>query len=376
MINDLEIGIMDNFRDKTVLITGHTGFKGSWLSAWLKLLGAKVIGIGLDPVTQPSHFIASNIGLEIMDLRIDIRNRLEIEDAIVSYKPDFVFHLAAQALVQDSYKDPITTWETNVIGTLNVLEGLRKLDKQCAAVIITSDKCYKNYELSRGYSEVDELGGSDPYSASKGAAELAIQSHIKSFFPLESSKIRISSARAGNVIGGGDWAKDRIIPDCVKSWEQGNSVKLRNPQATRPWQHVLEPLSGYLTLAIALTKKNELHGEAFNFGPSQEQDKSVLDLVNEMSKHWEKVKWNIAEIEFGDKFEAGLLKLDSTKSKKILGWEATMSFYQTIKMTSEWYQNYYAKPSNADVRTNLQIQEYVELSQAKGLKWANPSLMK
>ena len=369
MINDLEIGIMDNFRDKTV-------FKGSWLSAWLKLLGAKVIGIGLDPVTQPSHFIASNIGLEIMDLRIDIRNRLEIEDAIVSYKPDFVFHLAAQALVQDSYKDPITTWETNVIGTLNVLEGLRKLDKQCAAVIITSDKCYKNYELSRGYSEIDELGGSDPYSASKGAAELAIQSHIKSFFPLESSKIRISSARAGNVIGGGDWAKDRIIPDCVKSWEQGNSVKLRNPQATRPWQHVLEPLSGYLTLAIALTKKNELHGEAFNFGPSQEQDKSVLDLVNEMSNHWEKVKWNIAEIEFRDKFEAGLLKLDSTKSKKILGWEATMSFYQTIKMTSEWYQNYYAKPSNADVRTNLQIQEYVELSRAKGLKWANPSLMK
>ena len=257
-----------------------------------------------------------------------------------------------------------------------MLEGLRKLDKQCAAVIITSDKCYKNYELSRGYSEIDELGGSDPYSASKGAAELAIQSHIKSFFPLESSKIRISSARAGNVIGGGDWAKDRIIPDCVKSWEQGNSVKLRNPQATRPWQHVLEPLSGYLTLAIALTKKNELHGEAFNFGPSQEQDKSVLDLVNEMSNHWEKVKWNIAEIEFRDKFEAGLLKLDSTKSKKILGWEATMSFYQTIKMTSEWYQNYYAKPSNADVRTNLQIQEYVELSRAKGLKWANPSLMK
>jgi CDP-glucose 4,6-dehydratase len=373
MTYNLNSGILNNFAGKTVLITGHTGFKGSWLCAWLKLLGANVVGIALNPETQPSHFIASKIGNQIKDLRIDIRNRPQIEEVIVSSKPDFVFHLAAQALVQDSYKDPTSTWETNVIGTLNVLEGLRKLNNHCAAVIITSDKCYKNYELTRGYSEVDELGGSDPYSASKSAAELVVQSHIKSFFPFESSNVRISSARAGNVIGGGDWAEDRIIPDCVKSWEQGNFVKLRNPQATRPWQHVLEPLSGYLTLADALTKKNELHGEAFNFGPALEQDKSVLDLVREMSNHWEKVKWKILEKELGHKFESSLLKLNSSKSLQVLNWEATMSFQQTVKMTSEWYQSYYAEPSNADVKTNQQIKEYIQLSWVKGLKWTMPN---
>ena len=230
---------LDKFANKTVLITGHTGFKGAWLAAWLKQLGANVIGIALDPPTVPSHFGAENLAHGITDLRIDIRDRDAVEDAIVTAQPDFVFHLAAQALVRRSYDDPIETWQTNVMGTLHVLEALRKLGKPCAAVIITSDKCYDNLEWVWGYRETDAMGGPDPYSASKGAAELAIRSHIKSYFPKATSKVRIASARAGNVIGGGDWAADRIVPDCVKAWATDNVVLLRNPHSTRPWQHVL-----------------------------------------------------------------------------------------------------------------------------------------
>jgi len=230
------------YQSKTVLITGHTGFKGAWLAAWLKNLGAKVVGIALDPPTQLSHFTAAHLADDMVDYQIDIRNQLDLEKAIVSVQPDFVFHLAAQALVRRSYEDPLETWQTNVLGTLHLLEALRKLDKPCAAVIITSDKCYDNVEWVWGYRETDAMGGPDPYSASKGAAELAIRSHIKSYFPKACSKVRIASARAGNVIGGGDWAADRIVPDCVKAWSTDNLVELRNPHSTRPWQHVLEPL--------------------------------------------------------------------------------------------------------------------------------------
>ena len=226
------------FQDKTVIITGHTGFKGAWLTAWLKQLGANVVGIALEPLTYPSHFVVAELADGITDLRIDVRDRLPIEEAIVSTQPDFVFHLAAQAIVRRSYDDPIETWQTNVLGTLHLLEALRKLDKPCVAVIITSDKCYDNVEWVWGYRETDAIGGPDPYSASKGAAEIAIRSHIKSYFPKSTSKVRIASARAGNVIGGGDWSADRIVPDCVKAWSAGNVVELRNPHSTRPWQHV------------------------------------------------------------------------------------------------------------------------------------------
>jgi CDP-glucose 4,6-dehydratase len=355
--------IMAGFSGKTVLITGHTGFKGSWLSVWLNLLGAKVVGVALDPATQPSHFSTANIQNQIKDLRVDIRNRLQVEKIILSTKPDFVFHLAAQAIVQTSYKYPIETWETNVIGTLNVLEGLRKLENQCSAVIITSDKCYKNYELTRGYSETDELGGSDPYSASKGAAEFAIQSYVKSFFPSIDSNVRIASARAGNVIGGGDWSTDRIIPDCVKSWQRNNVAILRNPQSTRPWQHVLEPISGYLTLANALSKRIDIHGEAFNFGPQPEQEKSVLALVQELSTYWKNATWKVLEDNSGKKYESSLLKLNSGKALELLGWKATMNFEQTVKMTAEWYQNYYQKRIDVIMQSNQQIQEYIQFSQ-------------
>jgi CDP-glucose 4,6-dehydratase len=362
--------LLDNFQNKTVVLTGHTGFKGAWLTAWLKQLGAKVVGISLDPPTTPSHFIAASLPDGMVDLRIDIRNREALEEAIVSAKPDFLFHLAAQALVRRSYEDPLETWQTNVVGTLHVLEALRKLDKPCAAVIITSDKCYDNVEWVWGYRETDAMGGPDPYSASKGAAELAIRSHIKSYFPKASSKVRIASARAGNVIGGGDWAADRIVPDCVKAWSSDNLVELRNPHSTRPWQHVLEPLSGYLSLAIALSKRSELHGEPFNFGPQAQQNHSVLELVQQMSLHWEQVRWQDVSGSVAGPYESGLLKLNCDKSLHYLQWHAVMGFQDTVQMTAEWYRAYYQKPEKIATTTNAQIAAYTAIAKKQGLAWA------
>ncbi|NDH09550.1 MAG: CDP-glucose 4,6-dehydratase [Gammaproteobacteria bacterium] len=358
------------FKGSTVLITGHTGFKGAWLTAWLKELGAKVVGIALNPPTIPSHFDVANLAQDMTDFRIDIRNHAALKDAIVSTQPDFVFHLAAQALVRRSYEDPLETWQINVLGTLHVLEALRKLDKSCAAVIITSDKCYDNVEWVWGYRETDAMGGPDPYSASKGAAELAIQSHIKSYFPEESSKVRIASARAGNVIGGGDWAADRIVPDCVKAWSTDNLVELRNPNSTRPWQHVLEPLSGYLSLAIALTQRPELHGEPFNFGPQAQQNHSVLELVQQMALHWEKVRWQDVSDSVTGPHESGLLKLNCDKSLHYLQWHAVMDFQDTVKMTAEWYRAYYQKPAKIAKTTNAQIANYMAIAKKHGLAWA------
>jgi CDP-glucose 4,6-dehydratase len=361
---------LDKFANKTVLITGHTGFKGAWLAAWLKQLGANVIGIALDPPTVPSHFGAENLAHGITDLRIDIRDRDAVEDAIVTAQPDFVFHLAAQALVRRSYDDPIETWQTNVMGTLHVLEALRKLGKPCAAVIITSDKCYDNLEWVWGYRETDAMGGPDPYSASKGAAELAIRSHIKSYFPKATSKVRIASARAGNVIGGGDWAADRIVPDCVKAWATDNVVLLRNPHSTRPWQHVLEPLSGYLSLAVALSQRPELHGEPFNFGPQAQQAHSVLELVREMAMHWDQVRWEDVSQSAAGPYESGLLKLNCDKALHFLRWHAVMVFEDTVRMTAEWYRAYYQQPNQIADTTRSQIEAYTAFAKHQGLAWA------
>jgi CDP-glucose 4,6-dehydratase len=358
------------FNAKTVLITGHTGFKGSWLAAWLKQLGARVVGIALDPPTEPSHFVAAILTDGMTDLRIDIRNQVALEEAIVSAQPDFVFHLAAQALVRPSYEDPVETWQTNLLGTIHVLEGLRKLDKSCAAVIITSDKCYDNVEWVWGYRETDAMGGPDPYSASKGAAELAIRSHIKSYFPKATSKVRIASARAGNVLGGGDWAGDRIVPDCVRSWAKGETVQLRNPQSTRPWQHVLEPLSGYLSLAIALSQRPELHGEPFNFGPQAQQNHSVLELVQQMALHWDQVRWQDVSESVVGPYESGLLKLNCDKSLHYLQWHAVMGFEDTVRMTAEWYRAYYQEPAKITLTTDAQISNYTTIAKQHGLVWA------
>ena len=358
------------FSNKKALLTGHTGFKGSWLSAWLHLIGADVYGISLEtPPSRPSHFDAADFSKFVTEQRIDIRKSNELSECVNDIKPDFVFHLAAQALVRQSYDDPVETYHTNALGTLNLLEALRLLKKKCAVVLITSDKCYNNLEWVWGYRETDALGGPDPYSASKGAAELVIRSHVKSFFPLNGN-VHIAVGRAGNVIGGGDWAKDRIVPDCVRSWAKNETVQLRNPQATRPWQHVLEPLSGYLTLAKALHEKRELHGEPFNFGPPAYQNHSVQELVQTMSKHWEQVQWNEVSDMREQNYESGLLKLNCDKALYHLHWQAVLPFQEAVRMTAEWYRSYYDDSTTIGDVTFSQIKEYEALAHNKGLRWA------
>jgi len=356
------------FASCTVLITGHTGFKGSWLTALLSTLGARVIGVALDPPSHPSHFEVAGLTEIIEDHRLDIREGDALKHLLSQTQPDFVFHLAAQPLVRQSYLDPVETYQTNVLGTLNLLEALRPLKKRCTAVLITSDKCYDNVEWVWGYRETDALGGTDPYSASKGAVELVIRSHMKSFFPKD-GPVRVAVGRAGNVIGGGDWATDRIVPDCVRSWATGKSVQLRNPHSTRPWQHVLEPLSGYLTLASALNERPELHGEPFNFGPPAQQTHSVLELVQQMSKHWDQVLWEDVSGHDRDPYESGLLKLNCDKAMYHLKWHAALDFEETVQMTTEWYESYYKDPRSIHERTVTQIQEYIRRAADHGIEW-------
>ena len=348
------------FKNKTVLITGHTGFKGSWLALWMDSIGAKVVGVALESPSKPSHFEVTQLGEILEDHRLDIRDGEALKKLVSNIQPDFVFHLAAQSLVSLSYDDPVTTYQTNAIGTLNLLEALRLLKKNCTAVLITSDKCYDNVEWVWGYRETDSLGGHDPYSASKGAAELLIRSHLKSFFS-KNEPVRIAIGRAGNVIGGGDWALNRIVPDCVRSWAKGDTVKLRNPNATRPWQHVLEPLSGYLKLATQLNQKPELHGEPFNFGPPTFQNHSVLELVQMMAEHWKEVLWEDISIPSEQPYESGLLKLNCDKALYHLSWKSILSFQETVHMTVEWYRSFYESPSIIRDVTLAQIKGYETL---------------
>jgi CDP-glucose 4,6-dehydratase len=364
--------MLNNFANKKVIVTGHTGFKGSWLSLWLASLNAEVIGISLDIPTVPSHFKTLSLDTLLADdFRIDIRDLKAVSSILNSVKPDFVFHLAAQSLVKYSYNDPICTWQTNLLGTLNILESLRQIDKTCSAVLITSDKCYENLEWVWGYKETDKLGGSDPYSASKAACEIAINSHIKSFFPKGNTKVRIATARAGNVIGGGDWAQDRLVPDCVKAWSLGKEVKLRNPDSTRPWQHVLEPLSGYLNLAYKLSENLNFHGESFNFGPLTQDERSVIDLTKEMALHWDQIKWSIEKNIQSNHSESTLLKLNCDKALHHLNWHASLGFKDTVKLTADWYRKFYAKNSDMKLFSQSQIDFYTSEAKKLGLKWAS-----
>jgi len=359
------------FSKKRILVTGHTGFKGSWLAAWLTQLGAKVTGVALDPPSDPSHFEVAGLAGAVDDRRVDIRTGGALKEIVEAVQPDFVFHLAAQALVRRSYEDPVLTYETNVRGTIHVLEALRELHKPCTAVLITSDKCYNNVEWVWGYRETDALGGPDPYSASKAGADIAIRSYVKSFFSKPESPVRIAVGRAGNVIGGGDWAADRIVPDCVRAWSRNEVVELRNPQATRPWQHVLEPLSGYLALAAELTVRPELHGDAFNFGPAVQQNHTVLELVERMGRYWEQVRWKDISGQDSGPYESGLLKLNCDKALHLLKWQALLDFEQTVKFTADWYKRYYQNPRRSMLDVTLgQISEYSEIAKEKGLKWA------
>ncbi len=333
------------FRNKTIFITGHTGFKGSWLTLWLNTLGAKIIGISKDIPTKPSFFGQAKLGKEIIDLRLDLTNLSKLKLIFTKYKPDFIFHLAAQSLVKESYNNPVRTFQSNTIGTLNVLECIRNLKKRCVSIIITSDKSYKNLELRRGYRENDILGGKDPYSASKASAELVIQSYVNSFLNTKSNNKLIAIARAGNVIGGGDWSKNRLLPDCVKAWSKNKTAKIRNPKSTRPWQHVLEALRGYLNLAVKLNKRPNLHGEAFNFGPKNSQNKTVSELLIQTKKNWKNIKWKIIKTP-NSKFESKLLKLNSNKAEQKLNWKPILKFDDSIKMVINWYKKYYFNKNN------------------------------
>jgi len=328
------------WKNKKVLITGHTGFKGAWLSLWLQDLGAKVIGISLDSPTTPSLYEQANVAKGMISLRQDIRNGEAIKQLFQQHKPEIVFHLAAQPLVRLSYREPVETYEINVMGTLHVLEGIRSVDSVRSAVMITTDKCYQNKEWVWGYRETDTLGGHDPYSSSKGAAELLISSYRNSYFPQDKyseHKTAIASARAGNVIGGGDWAEDRLIPDIIKAFKNNETVIIRNPKSTRPWQHVLEPLSGYLKLAEQLEKNGDQYAEAWNFGSAEIDARPVQWIVEKMAKLWgENANWINDKSEHPH--EANYLKLDCSKAHMKLNWYPRWDLSETLLRIVEWHK--------------------------------------
>ena len=291
-----------------------------------------------------------------------------LKKLFLKIKPDYVFHLAAQSLVKKSYEDPSITWNTNLIGTLNILESLRQLNKSCVAVLVTSDKCYLNKETHKGYKESDTLGGEDPYSASKASAEILIKSHVKSFFKENNKKIYIASVRAGNVIGGGDWSKNRLIPDCISKWSKNKAVKIRSPLSTRPWQHVLEAVHGYILLATKLSKNLKLHGEPFNFGPSNNSNYNVIFLVKTISKFWKNIKWSIVANKNKLFKESNLLRLNIQKVKKVIKWKPILKFEECIAMTINWYRYFYFKSKDMSDLSLYQIKEYQKLLIERQLK--------
>lgn len=357
------IDIFNNFyKGKRVLVTGHTGFKGSWLSIWLHELGAEIIGVALDPFTERDNYVLSGIGNKIKaDIRADIRDGKRMKEIFQEYQPEIVFHLAAQPLVRLSYDIPVETYETNVMGTINVMEAMRVTDSVKVGVMITTDKCYENKEQIWGYRENEPMGGYDPYSSSKGAAEIAIASWRRSFFnPADyGSKhhVALASVRAGNVIGGGDWALDRIIPDCIKALEAGKPIEIRSPKAIRPWQHVLEPLSGYMLLAQKMWIEPTKYCEGWNFGPRAESITPVWDVAQDVVKYYG--SGTLIDVSDSNiQHEAKLLMLDISKAKFLLGWEPRMNIHQCVELTVEWYTRY-TKEEVYSLCIN-QIQKYIE----------------
>lgn len=345
------------FKNKRILITGHSGFKGTWMVLILKFFGAEVYGISLKPKNNSMYYsVKLNRSIK-KEFFIDIRNKDKLTKIVNFIKPNFIFHFAAQALVKDSFVNPLDTISTNVLGTSNILEVARLFKHKCNLVIVTSDKCYKNIEQIWGYKEIDEMGGNEAYSASKASCEIIINAYSKSYFLNKNSNIKIVSVRAGNVIGGGDWSENRIIPDCVKSWKKNKILTLNNPNSTRPWQHVLEPLFGYLKLALALNSNHSLNGEAFNFGPNDTKSKNVRDLVIMFKKNW---KYSKVKINKNNKFkEQNLLKLDCTKVFKSINWRVILKDQEMIEFTSSWYLND-IKGSDMLKFTNDQIKQYYE----------------
>jgi CDP-glucose 4,6-dehydratase len=370
--NKVLIMFSNIYLGKKVLVTGHTGFKGSWLTCWLLKLGAEVVGISKDVPTNPAMFGDLQLESMVKHHVCDIRDLNRLSDIINRERPDVIFHLAAQAIVSTSYDEPAETITTNALGTMNIMEVLRKVSWPCSAVLITSDKSYDNVEWVWGYKETDSVGGKDVYSGSKGAAELIIKSYYHSFFHNKNHCVNMAVGRAGNVIGGGDWARDRIIVDTVKAWSKKQSVEIRCPDATRPWQHVLEPISGYLALGEELLITGQVNGEAFNFGPRAEQNRTVTELLTTLSDNW---TTDILDTPFTvtDNIpfkEAGLLKLNCDKALFCLKWDATLNYFQTVKMTAEWYSAYFAKDKNMFDVTKNQIEEYQAIALERKSSWA------
>lgn len=382
----------DIYRGKRIFLTGHTGFKGAWLSEWLLSLGAEVTGFALPPPTSPSLFGQLGLASRLRHIEGDVRDLSAVRAALAIARPDFVFHLAAQPLVRLSYDQPVETYATNIMGTVNVLEAVRLAAQPCVVVAITTDKCYDNKEWVHSYREEDPMGGYDPYSSSKGAAELVISSYRRSYFSAPDSPISLASARAGNVIGGGDWALDRIVPDCIRALTAGETIPVRNKIATRPWQHVLEPLSGYLWLGAALAAAKRLGDEsihpfhfpastyrsAFNFGPALASNKTVAELVQEILKHWPG-RW---EDKSDPKavHEAKLLNLATDKAHHFLGWAPAWPFAETIAKTVAWYREAAGFDADREVGapgvhalTIGQIEAYTAAARAAGVSWAAES---
>ena len=355
----MQTPLSDVYRGRRVLITGHTGFKGSWLSQWLVQLGASVRGYSLEPPTEPSLFNQLGLESQLDDARGDIRDRAKLLNEIQAFNPEFVFHLAAQSLVRQSYKQPIETYETNLMGTINLLEAIREAGRSTIVVAVTTDKCYENREWHFGYREKDSLGGADPYSSSKAMAELAVNAYRQSY--LMAIGVKVASARAGNVIGGGDWACDRIVPDCVRALSHAEMIAVRNPHATRPWQHVLEPLLGYLWLAAELSTEKDPARQlalqsAFNFGPTSQSNRSVAELVNEILRNWPG-DWQ-DQSSGGQPHEAKLLHLSVDKAASLLKWHPRLTFTETIEMTIQWYRRVVEREENARELTLKQIRQY------------------
>ena len=346
---------------KKVLITGHTGFKGSWLSLWLKSMGADIVGVSLDPPTTPSLYEQACVAGDMVSLREDIRDLHKMKDIFTEYQPEIVFHLAAQPLVRYSYSEPVETYATNVMGTLHILEAIRASKSvRTAAVMITTDKCYENHEQEQGYSEDEPMGGHDPYSSSKGCAELLISSYRDSYFPKNEyprqHQTAIASARAGNVIGGGDWAEDRLIPDAIRAFQDHETVQIRNPNAIRPWQHVLEPLVGYIELAERLYTDGTQWAEAWNFGPKEEDEKSVELIIKEMTQLWgNDANWQ--HDEGTHPHEARYLKLDCSKARNKLKWSPIWNLSRAMVETVRWYKAWHNQANMHDF-TLQQIKTY------------------
>ena len=351
----------DTYRGRRVLLTGHTGFKGSWLASWLELLGADLCGVSLAPESDPNHW--SLLKLDAREALGDIRESAWLREIVRKESPEIIFHLAAQSLVRKSYRSPLDTWSTNVLGTANLLDACRDLPGLKAVVIVTTDKVYENNEWCWGYRENDRLGGHDPYSASKAGTELVVSSYRKSF--LDAQGVQLASARAGNVIGGGDWCEDRLIPDLVRAVAAGHALSIRSPKSTRPWQHVLECLSGYLQLGQHLLANGSSFAEAWNFGPDASDNRTVEEILTRLHAVWPVFEWKVENQTL--LHEANLLYLDNSKAKASLGWRPVWSLQQTLQATGDWYRAYLER---GEVCSQRQIKTYMADARACDVSWS------